>query len=80
MTAEFINTLFKEGQLDFFYVSVISSDTLLSVGACDNSERLLLGFKEVLPDTEVPGKEKWYELIEDGLKIIKRDRKKLTKK
>lgn len=74
MTAEFINTLNEVGQLDFFYVSLISADTLTSIGACENSERLLNGFKDVLEDTELSGKEKWYELITDGLKIVKREK------
>lgn len=77
MTPLFINELFNAGQLDLFYVNLISADSLVSIEACENSERLLNGFKDVLEETELPGKEKWYELITDGLKIVKREKKTL---
>lgn len=74
MTPLFINQLFNTGQLDFFYVNLISADSLVSIEACENNERLLNGFKDVLKDTELPDKEKWLERINDGLKIVKREK------
>ena len=80
MTVDFINTLVEKDLVNEFYVAMISADSLTCLGACENSEVLLSEFKRLLPESNVENKEEWEKRIDDGLEIVKRDKKKFTKK
>lgn len=71
-----INSLNDNGVLYFYYISLISSDSLMSVEDCEIAEKQMLEFQEALPKTNVKNTEKldWSKLIEDGLDIIRRDK------
>jgi hypothetical protein len=71
-----INSLNDNGVLYFYYISLISSDSLMSVEDCEIAEKQMLEFQEALPKTNVKNTEKldWPKLIEDGLNVIRRDK------
>ena len=72
-----INSLNDSGMLYFYYISLISSDSLMSVEDCEFAEKQMLEFQEALPKTNVKNTEDtdWSKLIEDGLDVIRRDKK-----
>lgn len=73
----FINSLIESDMLYLFYASLISADTLVSLDDCEVVEKQMLEFKEALPKTnlEKDKLDEWSKLIEDGLDIIRRDKK-----
>lgn len=71
-----INSLNDNEMLYFYYISLISSDSLMSVEDCELAEKQMLEFQEALPKTNVKNTEgtDWSKLIEDGLDVIRRDK------
>ena len=59
--------------LDFYLISLISSDTLLSVEDCERSLSKIQEVKELLITANVDNKEKYADMIDKGEEIIKRD-------
>ena len=80
MTVDFINTLVERDLVNEFYVTMISADYLTCLGACENSEVLLSEFKRLLTESNVENKEEWEKRIDEGLEIVRRDKKKFMKK
>lgn len=83
MESRDIATLLEElegtGLLNLYFVSLISADNILTAGDCDTSEKKLLELREAIPNSNVKEKEKWISRVEDGLKIVRRDREKYKK-
>ena len=67
--------------LPMYFVTMISADVLTSVEACDRNEKDLLETLKEMPKTNLPDEEKskWIKIGEDGLGIIRCDRKELRK-
>lgn len=65
--------------LPLYFASLISADTLVSVESCDINEKELLETLEELPKTNLPKEEieKWIDMGNKGLEIIRRDKKTL---
>ena len=59
--------------LDFYLVSLISSDTLLSVEDCERSLSKIQEVKELLITANIDNKEQYADMIDKGEEIIKRD-------
>jgi hypothetical protein len=73
----FLNTMYENGLLNLYYVSLISADNLVDREACDFAEKRLNEFKDILPETEITEQGKWVRQIEAGLDIIKKERERL---
>lgn len=69
-----LNAAYDLDMLGVMYVEMISSDTLLSVEACDKTIELLTGFLEALPETKIEDKDEWKKNFEDGIEIAKKDK------
>ena len=74
-----LNTMFETGLLNFYYVSLISADSLLDGESCDYAEKSLNEFKDALPETKITKQGKWLRRIEAGLDIIKEERRRLVR-
>ena len=70
----FLNLIFEEGVLNLYYAGLISADSLNTVEDCDIAEKSLNEFKDALPETNISEQEKCLERINDGLKIVKREK------
>lgn len=79
MNKEKIEKVNSIQMLPLYFASLISADTLVSVESCDISEKELLETLEELPKTNLPKEEieKWADMGNKGLEIIRRDRKTL---
>ena len=72
---DLLNEANKQGMLPMLYLSLISSDSLIDEGSCDKSIEMLTDFLEALPKTDIEDKEKWKDMFNAGLGIVKRDKK-----
>ena len=61
------------GMLYFYLVSLISSDSLLSVEDCEESLREIDFCLEILPENDIKNREKIKQMLIDGKEIILRD-------
>lgn len=69
----FLEGLEKGGMLYFYLVSLISSDSLLTVEDCEESLKEIDFCLSVLPDNDIKDKERIQKMLEDGRKIVLRD-------
>ena len=69
----FLEGLEKGGMLYFYLVSLISSDSLLSVEDCEESLRELDFCLEILPENDIKEREKIKQMLIDGKEIVLRD-------
>lgn len=76
---ELLNGAFKVDMLPLYFVSLISSDTLLSADDCRKSIEQLTGIIEAIPETDIDDKGKWLDMAKKGLRIAKRDLKNFEK-
>lgn len=78
---DLLNKLKESGMLYFFLVSLISSDTLLTVKDCENSITRLKELLEVIPQSDLTDeeKEKTINFCNEGIAICERDKKELEK-
>jgi len=78
---DLLNKLKESGMLYFFLVSLISSDTLLTVKDCENSITRLKELLEVIPQSDLTDeeKEKTINFCNEGIEICERDKKELEK-
>lgn len=76
---DLLNRLKESGMLYFFLVSLISSDTLLTVKDCENSITRLKELLEVIPQSDLTDeeKEKTINFCNEGIEICERDKEKL---
>ena len=77
---KFLEGLEKSGMLYFYLVSLISSDSLLSVEDCEESLREIDFCLEVLPENNIKDREKIKQMLIDGKKIVLRDLEMLREK
>lgn len=78
---DLLNKLKESGMLYFFLVSLISSNTLLTVKDCENSITRLKELLEVIPQSDLTDeeKEKTTNFCNEGIAICERDKKELEK-
>lgn len=69
----FLEGLERGGMLYFYLVSLISSDSLLSVEDCEESLREIDFCLEILPENDIKDREKIKQMLIDGKKIVLRD-------
>lgn len=69
----FLEGLEKGGMLYFYLVSLISSDSLLSVEDCEESLREIDFCLEILPENDIKDREKIKQMLIDGKGIVLRD-------
>jgi hypothetical protein len=69
----FLEGLEKGGVLYFYLVSLISSDSLLSVEDCEESLREIDFCLEILPENDIKDREKIKQMLIDGKEIVLRD-------
>ena len=69
----FLEGLEKGGMLYFYLVSLISSDSLLSIEDCEESLKEIDFCLSVLPDNDIKDKERIQKMLEDGREIVLRD-------
>ena len=72
-TTKFLEGLEKGGMLYFYLVSLISSDSLLSVEDCEESLREIDYCLEILPKNDIKDREKIKQMLIDGKEIVLRD-------
>lgn len=70
---KFLEGLEKGGMLYFYLVSLISSDSLLSVEDCEESLREIDFCLEILPENDIKDREKIKQMLIDGKEIVLRD-------
>ena len=75
-----LEKLQKDNILNFYLVSLISSDTLESLDDCDRVLKEIDFLKEILPENNIDNKEHYEKLINDGEIIILRDKAIFSKK
>ena len=69
----FLEGLEKGGMLYFYLVSLISSDSLLTIEDCEESLREIDFCLEILPENNIKDKEKIKQMLIDGKEIVLRD-------
>ena len=72
---ELLNTANENNMLSIITASLISSDALVSLDACDKAIELIKSFLEALPETNIEEKDRWKKTFEDCLGVAERDRK-----
>ena len=72
-TTKFLEGLEKGGMLYFYLVSLISSDSLLSVEDCEESLKEIDFCLEILPENDIKDREKIKQMLIDGKEIVLRD-------
>lgn len=70
---KFLEGLEKGGALYFYLVSLISSDSLLTVEDCEESLKEIDFCLEILPENNIENKEKIEQMLIDGKEIVLRD-------
>lgn len=70
---KFLEGLEKDGVLYFYLVSLISSDSLLTVEDCEESLKEIDFCLEILPENNIENKEKIEQMLIDGKEIVLRD-------
>lgn len=76
----FLEGLEKGGMLYFYLVSLISSDSLLTIEDCEESLREIDFCLEILPENDIKDREKIKQMLIDGKEIVLRDLKMLKEK
>jgi hypothetical protein len=69
----FLEGLEKGGMLYFYLVSLISSDSLLSVEDCEESLKEIDFCLEILPENDIKDRDKIKQMLIDGKEIVLRD-------
>lgn len=69
----FLEGLEKGGMLYFYLVSLISSDSLLTIEDCEESLREIDFCLEILPENDIKDREKIKQMLIDGKEIVLRD-------
>ena len=69
-----LEKLQKYGLLDFYLVSLISSDNLESVDDCDKHLAEIAYLKSIIGDNDIKNKDYYASILDDGESIILRDR------
>lgn len=69
----FLEGLEKGGMLYFYLVSLISSDSLLTIEDCEESLREIDFCLEILPENDIKDREKVKQMLIDGKEIVLRD-------
>lgn len=70
---KFLEGLEKGGVLYFYLVSLISSDSLLTVEDCEESLKEIDFCLEILSENNIENKEKIEQMLIDGKEIVLRD-------
>lgn len=70
---KFLEGLEKGGVLYFYLVSLISSDSLLTVEDCEESLKEIDFCLEILPENDIKDREKIKQMLIDGKEIVLRD-------
>ena len=73
MEGNFLEKLQENNMLDFYLVSLISSDSLINLETCEKHLKKMQEVKEYMKTANLNNKEKYAEMIEKGEEIIKRD-------
>ena len=75
MDKELIEKIHEGGSMYLLLVSLISSDTLTDLEACEKSKKTSEEILAILPETNIPEKDKkkYEDYLKRGLKIIERD-------
>lgn len=68
-----LEKLQENNLLDFYLVSLISSDTLITIEDCEKSLDKIKEVKEHLITANIDNKEQYADMIDKGEEIIKRD-------
>ena len=74
-----LERLEKYGLLDFYLVSLISSDNLESVDDCDKHLAEIAYLKSIIGDNDIKNKDYYMSVLDDGENIILRDREQFLK-
>ena len=74
-----LERLEKYGLLDFYLVSLISSDNLESVDDCDKHLAEIAYLKSIMGDNDIKNKDYYMSVLDDGENIILRDREQFLK-
>jgi hypothetical protein len=69
-----LEKLQKSGLLDFYLVSLISSDNLESVKDCDNHLDEISFLKSILDSNNIENKDYYSNVLDEGEKVILMDR------
>lgn len=75
-----LEKLQKSQLLDFYLVSLISSETLMTKEDCDKSLEKIRQAKELIKTANINNKDFYEKIINDGEDIILRDRENFIKK
>ena len=77
MDKELLEKLHESGSMFLLLVSLISSDTLADLEACEESKKTTEEILSVLPEANIPeeDKKKYEDYLKRGLEIIERDGK-----
>ena len=77
MDKELLEKLHESGSMFLLLVSLISSDTLTDLEACEKSKKTTEEILAVLPEANIPeeDKKKYEDYLKRGLEIIERDGK-----
>ena len=77
MDKELLEKLHESGSMFLLLVSLISSDTLTDLEACEKSKKTTEEILAILPEANIPeeDKKKYEDYLKRGLKIIERDGK-----
>lgn len=73
MKENLLEKLQNNNLLDFYLVSLISSDALITVEDCERSLSKIQEVKEHLITANIDNKEQYADMIDKGEEIIKRD-------
>lgn len=77
MDKELLEKLHESGSMFLLLVSLISSDTLTDLEACEESKKTTEEILAILPEVNIPeeDKKKYEDYLKRGLEIIERDGK-----
>lgn len=77
MDKELLEKLHESGNMFLLLVSLISSDTLTDLEACEKSKKTTEEILAILPEVNIPeeDKKKYEDYLKRGLEIIERDGK-----
>lgn len=77
MGKELLEKLHESGSMFLLLVSLISSDTLTDLEACEESKKTTEEILAILPEVNIPeeDKKKYEDYLKRGLEIIERDGK-----
>jgi hypothetical protein len=77
MDKELLEKLHESGSMFLLLVSLISSDTLTDLEACEESKKTTEEILAILPEVNIPeeDKKKYEDYLKRGREIIERDEK-----